>query len=110
MGRSSIVGTPLVSYSRKSEIGNATVTLAHSRTKNLASICREADILIVAIGKPAFVNADMVKEGAVVVDVGIHRIEDKSKKMDSGLLAMSILMKLLQNLLISHLFPVELVQ
>ena len=81
LGRSSIVGTPVsILLSRKSEIGNATVTLAHSRTKNLASICREADILIVAIGKPAFVNADMVKEGAVVIDVGIHRIEDTSKK------------------------------
>ena len=81
LGRSSIVGTPVsILLSRKSEIGNATVTLAHSRTKNLASICREADILIVAIGKPAFVNADMVKEGAVVIDVGIHRIEDISKK------------------------------
>ena len=66
--------------SRKSEIGNATVTLAHSRTKNLASICRDADILVVAIGKPAFVNADMVKEGAVVIDVGIHRIKDATKK------------------------------
>ena len=81
LGRSSIVGTPVsILLSRKSEIGNATVTLAHSRTKNLASICRDADILVVAIGKPAFVNADMVKEGAVVIDVGIHRIEDPTKK------------------------------
>ena len=81
LGRSSIVGTPVsILLSRKSEIGNATVTLAHSRTKNLASICRDADILVVAIGKPAFVNADMVKEGAVVIDVGIHRIEDATKK------------------------------
>ena len=81
LGRSSIVGTPVsILLSRKSEIGNATVTLAHSRTKNLASFCRDADILVVAIGKPAFVNADMVKEGAVVIDVGIHRIEDATKK------------------------------
>ena len=81
LGRSSIVGTPVsILLSRKSEIGNATVTLAHSRTKNLASICRDADILVVAIGKPAFVNADMVKEGAVVIDVGIHRIKDATKK------------------------------
>ena len=80
----------LVSYSRKSEIGNTTVTLAHSRTRNLASICGDADILVVAIGKPAFVNADMVKEGAVVIDVGIHRIKDATKKMDLGLLVMSI--------------------
>ena len=81
LGRSSIVGTPVsILLSRKSEIGNATVTLAHSRTKNLSSICREADILVVAIGKPGFVNAEMVKEGAVVIDVGIHRIEDATKK------------------------------
>jgi methylenetetrahydrofolate dehydrogenase (NADP+)/methenyltetrahydrofolate cyclohydrolase len=60
--------------------GNATVTLTHSRTKNLEEIARTADILIVALGKPEFVTADMVKPGAVVIDVGIHRIEDNTKK------------------------------
>jgi methylenetetrahydrofolate dehydrogenase (NADP+)/methenyltetrahydrofolate cyclohydrolase len=81
LGRSSIVGTPIsILMSRKSNPGNATVTLAHSRTKNLENLCREADILIVAIGIPNFIKADMVKPGAVVIDVGIHRIEDASKK------------------------------
>ena len=55
---------------------NATVTICHSRTKNLKEICKEADILIVAIGKPKFITADYVKEGATVIDVGIHRMED----------------------------------
>ena len=59
---------------------DCTVTLCHSKTQNLAEITRQADILIVAIGKPEFVTADMVKEGAVLVDVGIHRIPDASKK------------------------------
>lgn len=81
IGRSSIVGTPMsVLMSRKSNPGNATVTLAHSRTKNLASLCKDADILIVAIGIPHFIGSEMVKEGAVVIDVGIHRIKDSSKK------------------------------
>jgi methylenetetrahydrofolate dehydrogenase (NADP+) / methenyltetrahydrofolate cyclohydrolase len=65
---------------RNTNPGNATVTLTHSRTQNLPEITRNADILIVAIGKPGFVTADMVKEGAVVIDVGIHRVEDPSKK------------------------------
>ena len=60
--------------------GNCTVTLTHSRTKKLPEITRTADILIVAIGKPEFVTADMVKEDAVVIDVGIHRIDDPNKK------------------------------
>ncbi|MCS5488825.1 bifunctional methylenetetrahydrofolate dehydrogenase/methenyltetrahydrofolate cyclohydrolase FolD [Algoriphagus limi] len=81
IGRSHIVGSPMsILMARNSYPGNATVTLTHSRTKNLAEITKTADILIVAIGKPEFVTADMVKEGAVVIDVGIHRIEDSSKK------------------------------
>jgi len=81
IGRSNIVGTPMsILMSRNSDPGNCTVTLAHSRTRDLASITRQADILIVALGKPEFVTGDMVKEGAVVVDVGIHRIDDPSRK------------------------------
>lgn len=81
IGRSHIVGSPMsILMARNGNPGNATVTLTHSRTKDLASICRTADILIVAIGKPEFVTADMVKPGAVVIDVGIHRIEDETKK------------------------------
>jgi methylenetetrahydrofolate dehydrogenase (NADP+)/methenyltetrahydrofolate cyclohydrolase len=81
IGRSHIVGTPMsILMSRNAYPGNCTVTLAHSRTKDLASITRQADILIVAIGKPEFVTADMVKEGAIVVDVGIHRIPDATRK------------------------------
>lgn len=81
IGRSHIVGTPMsILMSRNAYPGNCTVTLAHSRTQDLASITRQADILIVAIGKPGFVTADMVREGAVVVDVGIHRITDPTKK------------------------------
>ncbi|MBU2097605.1 MAG: bifunctional 5,10-methylene-tetrahydrofolate dehydrogenase/5,10-methylene-tetrahydrofolate cyclohydrolase [Gammaproteobacteria bacterium] len=80
VGRSNIVGTPMsILMSRNSNPGNATVTLVHSRTPNMADICRTADILIVAIGKPDFVTADMVKEGAVVVDVGITRVNDSSR-------------------------------
>ena len=86
IGRSNIVGTPLsILLSRKSAVGNATVTLAHSRTKNLKEICKNADILISALGKPFFVTADMVKEGAVIIDVGINRIEDLSRKSGSRL-------------------------
>ena len=81
VGRSNIVGTPMaILISRKTNPGNSTVTLCHSETQNLQEITRQADILIVAIGQPKFVTADMVKEGAVVIDVGIHRIEDKSEK------------------------------
>jgi len=81
VGRSHIVGSPMsILMSRKDNPGNATVTLTHSRTKDITSITKEADILIVAIGKPEFVTADMVKDGAVVIDVGIHRIEDPSAK------------------------------
>ncbi|WKN44716.1 bifunctional methylenetetrahydrofolate dehydrogenase/methenyltetrahydrofolate cyclohydrolase FolD [Tunicatimonas pelagia] len=75
IGRSDIVGTPMsLLMSRKSNPGNSTVTICHSRTKNMAEITREADILIAAIGKAHFVTADMVKEGAVVIDVGINRV------------------------------------
>jgi methylenetetrahydrofolate dehydrogenase (NADP+)/methenyltetrahydrofolate cyclohydrolase len=80
VGRSNIVGTPMsILMSRNSNPGNATVTLVHSRTPNMAEICKTADILIVAIGKPDFVTEDMVKDGAVVVDVGITRVPDASK-------------------------------
>lgn len=81
VGRSNIVGTPIsILLSRNAYPGNCTVSLAHSRTADLASITRQADILVVAIGKACFVTGDMVKEGAVVVDVGIHRIPDTTRK------------------------------
>ena len=81
IGRSHIVGSPMsILMARNGYPGNATVTLTHSKTENLAAICKTADILIVAIGKPEFVTADMVKPGAVVIDVGIHRIADETKK------------------------------
>lgn len=81
IGRSHIVGSPMsILMARNGYPGNATVTLTHSRTANLPEIAKSADILIVALGKPHFVTADMVKPGAVVIDVGIHRIEDASKK------------------------------
>lgn len=87
IGRSHIVGSPMsILMARNEYPGNCTVTLTHSRTKNLEEITRTADILIVALGKPEFVNADMVKEGAVVIDVGIHRIDDPSKKSGFKLL------------------------
>jgi methylenetetrahydrofolate dehydrogenase (NADP+)/methenyltetrahydrofolate cyclohydrolase len=81
VGRSNIVGTPMsVLMSRNTEPGNCTVTLVHSRTSNMQEICASADILIVAIGKPEFIKADMVKEGAVVIDVGTTRVPDASKE------------------------------
>ncbi|WP_044200523.1 bifunctional methylenetetrahydrofolate dehydrogenase/methenyltetrahydrofolate cyclohydrolase FolD [Flammeovirga sp. OC4] len=81
VGRSHIVGTPMsLLMSRNSKVGNCTVTLTHSRTQNLKEECLSADILIVALGRAEFVTADMVKEGATVIDVGITRIEDPSKK------------------------------
>lgn len=80
VGRSNIVGTPMsILMSRNSNPGNATVTLVHSRTPDMAAVCRSADILIVAIGKPDFITADMVKPGAVVIDVGITRVDDASR-------------------------------
>ncbi len=75
LGRSNIVGKPMgLLMARNAEPSNATVTTCHSKTKNLAGITSRADILIVAIGRPGFVTADMVREGAVVIDVGIHRV------------------------------------
>jgi len=81
VGRSQIVGLPMsILMQRNTYPGNCTVTLTHSRTQNLAEICRTADILVAALGKPEFVTADMVKEGAVVIDVGLERVPDASKK------------------------------
>jgi methylenetetrahydrofolate dehydrogenase (NADP+) / methenyltetrahydrofolate cyclohydrolase len=81
LGRSNIVGRPVsILMSRTTNPGNATVTVCHSRTKNLKEITSMADILIVAIGKPEFVTSDMVKEGAIVIDVGIHRVESSETK------------------------------
>lgn len=81
IGRSNIVGTPMaVLMSRKAEYADCTVTLCHSRTRNIEQYTLQADILVVALGKPHFVTAGMVKEGAVVIDVGIHRVpSDKTK-------------------------------
>ena len=79
LGRSMIVGKPMaLLLVAKGKGGNATVTVAHSRTKNLAAVTRSADILIAAIGRPEFVKAGMVREGAVVIDVGINRVDDAS--------------------------------
>ena len=81
IGRSDIVGRPIsILMSQKSNPGNSTVTLAHSRTKNIEELTKQADIVISALGVPNFVKVDMVKEGAVIVDVGITRVTDKSAK------------------------------
>ncbi len=81
LGRSNIVGKPMsILMMRNEEPGNSTVTVCHSKTRNLAEITSAADILIVAIGRPGFVTADMVREGAVVIDVGIHRVEAPETK------------------------------
>ncbi len=81
IGRSQIVGTPMsILMARNEYPGNSTVTLTHSKTRDLDGICRQADILIAAIGRPGMVGPEMVKQGAVVIDVGINRIEDSSKK------------------------------
>jgi methylenetetrahydrofolate dehydrogenase (NADP+) / methenyltetrahydrofolate cyclohydrolase len=81
VGRSNIVGTPIsILMSRKAKIGDATVTVCHSRTKNLKEVCASADILIVAIGALEFIKEDMVKEGAVVIDVGMHRVPSDQTK------------------------------
>lgn len=81
IGRSHIVGTPMsILMARNANPGNSTVTLTHSRTNNLKQITLQADIIITAIGLPKFLTADMVKEGTIVMDVGITRIEDSSKK------------------------------
>ena len=79
LGRSNIVGKPMgAMLVQKAKGANATITIAHSRTANLADVCRRADILIAAIGQPEFVKADMVKEGVVIIDVGQNRIDDAS--------------------------------
>ncbi|UCD93962.1 MAG: bifunctional methylenetetrahydrofolate dehydrogenase/methenyltetrahydrofolate cyclohydrolase FolD [Candidatus Zixiibacteriota bacterium] len=79
LGRSNIVGKPLgVMLLQKAEMANATVTFCHSRTTDLKSVCRRADILVAAIGQPEFVTADMVKDGVVIIDVGQNRIEDET--------------------------------
>ena len=81
LGRSNIVGTPIsIMLSRKANPGNATVTLCHSRTQNLEEITKQADIIIAAIGQAEFIKADMVKNGVVIIDVGIHRVDDKTKE------------------------------
>jgi len=81
VGRSNIVGKPVASLlTQKSKTGNATVTIAHSHTKNLSLVTQRADILIVAIGKPEVITNDMVKEGAVIIDVGVNRIDDENTK------------------------------
>lgn len=86
IGRSNIVGKPVACILvQKAEKANATVTICHSRTKNIQEITRQADILIAAIGKPKFVTAEMVKDGAVVIDVGVNRIADSSKKSGTRL-------------------------
>jgi methylenetetrahydrofolate dehydrogenase (NADP+)/methenyltetrahydrofolate cyclohydrolase len=81
IGRSNIVGRPMsILLSGSSETGNATVTLCHSRTKNLIEICRTADIVVAAIGKPYFVTPEMIKPGAIVIDVGTTRIDDATRE------------------------------
>ena len=80
LGRSNIVGKPMAQLMMQKQYGDATVTVCHSRSKTLKEECREADIIIAAIGRPDFVTADMVKEGAVIVDVGTTRVPDATRK------------------------------
>ncbi len=81
IGRSNIVGRPMsILLSQNTNPGNCTVTLCHSKTNNLKEICLQADIIVAALGKPGFLKADMVKEGAIVIDVGITRVADATKK------------------------------
>lgn len=80
LGRSNIVGKPMAQLMMQKEHGNATVTVCHSRSVNVKKECREADIIIAAVGIPNFVTADMVKEGAVVIDVGTTRVPDSTRK------------------------------
>lgn len=80
LGRSNIVGKPMAQLMMQKEYGDSTVTVCHSRSKKLKEECREADIIIAAIGRPDFVTADMVKEGAVVIDVGTTRVPDATRK------------------------------
>jgi len=81
IGRSNIVGRPMsILLSENKNPGNCTVTLCHSKTKNIAELCRNADIIVAALGRPGFVTEDWVKEGAIVIDVGITRVADATKK------------------------------
>lgn len=81
IGRSNIVGTPMsILLSRKDNPGNATVTLCHSRTKDLKAHTQKADLIVAAIGRPNYVTADMVKEGVIIIDVGINRVDDPDAK------------------------------
>ena len=81
IGRSNIVGRPMsVLLSENKTPGNCTVTLCHSKTKNIAELCRNADIVVAALGRPEFVKEDWIKEGAIVIDVGITRVADSTKK------------------------------
>ena len=81
VGRSTIVGTPLsILLARNGNPGNCTVTLAHSRTKNLNDLCKNADIIVAAIGKPEYITADMVKQGAVIIDVGTTRVSNPERE------------------------------
>ncbi|MBQ2127440.1 MAG: bifunctional 5,10-methylene-tetrahydrofolate dehydrogenase/5,10-methylene-tetrahydrofolate cyclohydrolase, partial [Bacteroidaceae bacterium] len=81
LGRSNIVGKPMANLMMQKSIpGDATVTICHSHTKNIIEECRQADIIIAALGQPHFVKAEMVKEGAVVIDVGTTRVPDKTRK------------------------------
>ncbi|MFL5745879.1 MAG: bifunctional methylenetetrahydrofolate dehydrogenase/methenyltetrahydrofolate cyclohydrolase FolD [Niastella sp.] len=81
IGRSNIVGRPMsILLSANTNPGNCTVTICHSATKNLKELCLQADIIVAALGKPEFVTADMVKDGAIVIDVGITRVADATKK------------------------------
>ena len=81
IGRSNIVGRPMsILLSQQKQYANCTVTLCHSRTENLAFYCKQADIIVAALGIPGFLKADMIKPGAIVIDVGITRVEDFSKK------------------------------
>ena len=87
IGRSHIVGSPMsILLSQHNYPGNCTVTLCHSGTRDLKEICQKADIIVAALGRPAFVKADMVKQGACIIDVGITRVEDSSKKSGFRLL------------------------
>ena len=85
IGRSNIVGKPMAQLMMQKQYGDATVTVCHSHTKDIAAECRQADIIIAAIGSPGFVTADMVKEGAVVIDVGTTRVADSTRKSGSRL-------------------------
>ena len=81
VGRSNIVGRPMsVLLSSNTNPGNCTVTICHSHTSNIKAFCLQADIIVAALGKPEFITADMVKEGAVIIDVGITRVEDNTRK------------------------------